>query len=98
MTTSTNIAPLSTFVFASTTARRVIMADCARAAAIDGRRAAAIMHHSTQMWLDTYATDVVTQSTPVLADNYLKIARSFARREMAAIDSMHADLRRAELS
>ncbi len=89
---------ISTFTIANAKARRAVIANMARDAAIDSRRTVAILQHSTQYWLDTFASDPTTLSSSVLYDNYLKIAREFARREMRAIDLMHADLRRAELS
>lgn len=87
---------ISTFILANAKARNTIMAIMAREAAIDSRRTVAILQHSTQYWLDMFSNDPATRSSPQLHDNYLRIAREFARREMRAIDLMHADLCRSE--
>lgn len=88
---------ISTFILANAKARHTIMAIMARDAAVDSRRTAAILQHSTQYWLDTFSDDPATLQNPMLHDNYLRITREFARREMCAIDLMHADLNRIEV-
>ncbi len=88
---------ISTFTIANAKARRAVIANMARDAATNSRRTVAILQHSTQYWLDTFASDPTTLSSSVLYDNYLKLACEFARREMRAIDLMHADLNRIEV-
>ena len=90
-------AALTTFMLADARARNTV-ADIllARTGATLARREVAIKQHSTLTWLDTYEAAAAVYTSDVLHDNYLRTARSFARREMQAIDSMHADLRRLD--
>lgn len=88
---------ISTFILANAKARRVVIANMARDAAVGSRRTVAILQHSTQYWLDTFSRDPATLQNPMLHDNYLRITREFARREMRAIDLMHVDLNRIEV-
>lgn len=64
----------------------------ARLRAADRRREVAILQHSTLTWLDTYAAASQVYDSEVLHDNYLRIARGYAVREMDAIDAMHEAL------
>lgn len=64
--------------------------------AADARREVVIKQHSTLTWLDTFEAASRVYTSELLQSNYLRTARSFAQREMAAIDDMHVALRRAE--